>query len=198
MFENIVNIYLTVGVALAIVGFIAVMMCVSRYLENEKDNVIKMKEAKLYDMATVDEVNLELSKKFWFGYLIVAVVGAVISSMLALIATDIIGSLYAIEDEGYIIVMCSAIALAVWLIGDKYLFTRLGDSAYFARVESHAIDLFLNGDIPPEIKTDEIPVAENVPDTDEVPKENSGNDIKNRIAGMTNEEKVALLDALFK
>lgn len=197
MFENIPNIYLTVGVALAIAGFIAVIMCVSRFLENEKDNALKMKEAKLYEM-TVDEVNVALSKKFWFGYLVVAVVGAGVSSMLALIATDIIGSLYTIGDEGYIVVVCAVLALAFWLIGDKYLFTRLGDGAYFARVESHAIDLFLSGDIPVEVKVDETPVAENVPDTDEVPKENSGNDIKSRISGMTNEEKIALLDALFK
>jgi len=197
MFENIPNIYLTVGVALAIAGFIAVIMCVSRFLENEKDNALKMKEAKLYEMP-VDEVNVALSKKFWFGYLVVAVVGAGISSMLALIATDIIGSLYAIGDEGYIVVVCAVLALAFWLIGDKYLFTRLGDGAYFARVESHAIDLFLSGDIPVEVKEPEVAPAENVPDTDEVPKENSGNDIKSRISGMTNEEKIALLDALLK
>lgn len=195
MFENIPNLYLFVGVALFVVGFLAVLMSVSKYLENEKDNAVKRKEAVIFDFK-YDEVNEALSKKFWFGYLAVAVIGAGVSVMLALIALDFLTEYFEIGDEGRLMAVYVVVSVAVWVTGDRFLFTRLGDSAYFARVENYAIKTFLGDTETPLIEPEVAPV-ENVPEPEETPKENS-DDLKSRIAGMTNEEKIALLDALLK
>ena len=161
MFENIPNMYIVAVVSLAIVGFIAVMMCVSRYLENEKDNAVKRKDAMIAG-TTYDTVNEALSKKFWYGYLIVAVAGALISSVLALVITDIVGALYPIEDPGYILILNVALSVVVWVIGDRYLFTRLGDNAYFAKVEARAISAFLGDTVQDEVKDEPEPAPEDV------------------------------------
>ena len=196
MFENIPNLYLFVGVALFVVGFLAVLMSVSKYLENEKDNAVKKKESVIYNFA-FDEVNEALSKKFWFGYLAVAVIGAGVSVMLALIALDFLTEYFEFADEGRLMAVYVAVSAIIWVIGDRFLFTRLGDSAYFARVESYAIKTFLGDTETPLNDEPEVAPVENVPAPEEPPKENS-DDLKSRIAGMTNEEKIALLDALLK
>ena len=75
--------------------------------------------------------------------------------------------------------LCLSVALGVgvWVIGDRYLFTRLGDSAYFARVESDAIKVFL-GDT--EVLT---PNGESTEGPEIV---------------LTDEQKRAIIEALFK
>lgn len=151
MFENIPNLWLTVALALVLVGFVAVLMCVNRYLENEKDNANKRKLAKM-DGTDYDTVNEALGKKFWYGYLVVAVVGAFVSVALGLILTDLVDAYYHIEDDARLMCVCLALCVGVWLVGDYALFTRLGDSAYFARVERSAISVFL-GDT--EVATEE-------------------------------------------
>ena len=176
MFENIPNVWVFAGVALGVVGFLAVMMCISRYLENEKDNACKRKEAML-NGGTYDTVNEELSKKFWVGYLVVAVAGAVVSVGLGLLLTDLIDAYFAIADSGRLLCLAVALGVGVWVIGDRYLFTRLGDSAYFARVESDAIRAFL-GDT-------EVPT----------PNEESTED---PVTELTDEQKRAIVEALFK
>lgn len=142
MFESIPDLWLTFALALVLVGFVAVLMCVNRYLENEKDNANKRKLAKM-DGTAYDTVNEALGKKFWYGYLVVAVVGAVVSVILGLVLTDLVDAYYHIEDGARLMCVCLALCVGVWLVGDYALFTRLGDSAYFARVERGAISVFL-------------------------------------------------------
>lgn len=180
MFENIPNIYMTALVALAVTGFVAVLMCVSRYLENAKENAIARKNARLAGTDDYDTVNEALGRKFWYGYLIVAIVGAGVSVVLALIAVDMIDAYLEIADPSRLMVLSVAVSLMVWVICDKYLFTRLGDSAYFARVESSAISAFL-GDRETETKD---PVDES--------------ETEDPLANLTPEEKRALVERLFK
>ena len=174
MFETIPNIWVFAGVALGVVGFLAIMMCISRYLENEKDNACKRKDVAL-NGGTYDTVNEELSKKFWVGYLVVAIAGAVVSVGLGLLLTDLISAYLAVTDPERLLCLSVALGVGVWVIGDRYLFTRLGDSAYFARVESDAIKTFL-GDT-------EIPIST------ETPTEDTG-------IVLTDEQKRALIEAL--
>ena len=171
MFENIPNIYVFVGLALFVVGFLAVMLCISRYLENEKDNACKAKLAKM-DGTAYDTVNEALSKKFWYGYLVVAI---------ALVALDLVDAYYHIGDETRLMMVYLVLSVMVWVIGDYFLFTRLGDSAYFARVEFRAIKTFLG-------VTDETLNEESEPEPN----------IEDMVAKMTDDEKHALVDALFK
>lgn len=182
MFENIPNLYVFVGLALFVVGFLAVMLCISRYLENEKDNACKAKLAKM-DGTAYDTVNAELSKKFWYGYLVVAIVGAVVSVAIALVVLDLVDACYHIVDETRLMMVYLVLSVLVWVIGDYFLFTRLGDSAYFARVEYRAIKTFL-GDSD-EALTE--PAQE--------PEEPEPAVL---VARMSDEQKVALIDALFK
>ncbi len=181
MFENIPNIYVFVGLALFVVGFLAVMLCISRYLENEKDNACKAKLAKM-DGTAYDTVNEALSKKFWYGYLVVAIVGAVVSVAISLVVLDFADAYYHIVDETRLMMVYLALSVIVWVIGDYFLFTRLGDSAYFARVEFRAIKTFLG--VPDEETLSE----------DSEPEPN----IEDMVAKMTDDEKHALVDALFK
>lgn len=179
MFESITNIYLFIGLGLFIVGFLASLMCVSRYLENEKDNAVKRKLAK-QNNTEYDTVNEELSKKFWWGYLAVAILGALVAVLIAFVLTDLVNAYHPIGDESRLFAVYIALCVIVWVIGDYFLFTRLGDSAYFARVEYGAIKTFL-GD------TDETltePAQEPEPEV--------------LVAKLTDEQKVALVDALFK
>ena len=176
MFENIPNVWVFAGVALGVVGFLAVMMCISRYLDNKKDNACKRKEAML-NGGTYDTVNEELSKKFWVGYAVVAIAGAFVSVGLGLLLTDLIDAYFTIADSGRLLCLSVALGVIVWVIGDRYLFTRLGDNAYFARVEDSAIRAFL-GDT-------EIPTPTEEPTEDPV-------------AELTDEQKRAIVEALFK
>ena len=127
---------------------------------------------------TYDTVNEELSKKFWVGYLVVAIAGAVVSVGLGLLLTDLISAYLAITDPERLLCLSVALGAGVWGIGDRYLFTRLGDNAYFARVESDAIKVFL-GDTE-------------VPTTTEESTEKVG------VFELTDEQKRALVEALFK
>lgn len=176
VFENIPNVWVFAGVALGVVGFLAVMMCISRYLDNKKDNACKRKEAML-NGGTYDTVNEELSKKFWVGYVVVAIAGAFVSVGLGLLLTDLIDAYFAIADSGRLLCLSVALGVVVWVFGDRYLFTRLGDNAYFARVEDSAIRAFL-GDT-------EIP-------TPDPPTEDAGP------VELTDEQKRALVEALFR
>ena len=176
VFESLPNIWVFAGVALGVVGFLAIMMCISRYLENEKDNACKRKDA-ILNGGTYDTVNEELSKKFWVGYLVVAIAGAVVSVGLGLLLTDLISAYLAITDPERLLCLSVALGVGVWVIGDRYLFTRLGDSAYFARVESDAIKVFLG-------------------DT-EVPTPNEESTEGPEIV-LTDEQKRAIIEALFK
>ena len=180
MFESITNIYLFLGLGLFVVGFLASLMCVSRYLENEKDNACKRKLAKM-DGTPYDTVNEELSKKFWWGYLAVAILGAFVAVLIAFVLTDLITAQYPIADESRLFAVYIALSVIVWVIGDYFLFTRLGDSAYFARVEYGAIKTFL-GD------TDETltePESEPEPEPEDL------------VAKMSTEQKLALIESLF-
>jgi len=180
MFENIPNIYVFVGLALFVVGFLAVMLCISRYLENEKDNACKAKLAKM-DGTAYDTVNETLSKKFWYGYLVVAIVGAVVSVAISLVILDLVDAYYHIADETRLMTVYLALSVIVWVFGDYFLFTRLGNNAYFARVEFRAIKAFLG-------VSDEETLSENSePELD----------IEGMVAKMTDDEKHALVDALF-
>jgi len=177
VFETLPNVWVFAGVALGVVSFIAIMMCISRYLENEKDNACKRKDA-ILNGGTYDTVNEELSKKFWIGYLIVAIAGAVVSVGLGLLLTDLVSAYLAITDPERLLCLSVALGVGVWVIGDRYLFTRLGDSAYFARVESDAIKVFLG-------------------DT-EVPTTTGESTEKVGVIELTDEQKRALVEALFK
>ena len=177
MFENLPNIWVFASVALGVVGFIAIMMCISRYLENEKDNACKRKDA-ILNGGTYDTVNEELSKKFWVGYLVVAIVGAFVSVGLGLLLTDLISAYLAVTDPERLLCLSVALGVGVWVIGDRYLFTRLGDSAYFARVESDAIKVFL-GDT--EVLA---PTGESTQNVGAIE--------------LTDEQKRAIIEALFK
>ena len=176
MFENIPNVWVFAGVALGVVGFLAVTMCISRYLDNKKDNACKRKEAML-NGGTYDTVNEELSKKFWVGYAVVAIMGAFVSVGLGLLLTDLIDAYLTIADSGRLLCLSVALGVVVWVFGDRYLFSRLGDNAYFARVEDSAIRAFL-GDT-------EIPTPTEEPTEDPV-------------AELTDEQKRAIVEALFK
>lgn len=158
MFENIPNFEIVALVALAVVGFIAVVMCVSRFLENEKENAVAKKNAVMNGTA-YDTVNEELSRKFWFGYLIVAVVGAVASVAVGLVLSDLILSELTIYGESRLTAVCVGVSVFVWIVCDVVFFSRLGDSAYFATVEKKAINAFLT---PTEdkIKDEEKPAEE--------------------------------------
>ena len=175
VFENIPNVWVFAGVALGVVGFLAVTMCISRYLDNKKDNACKRKEAML-NGGTYDTVNEELSKKFWVGYAVVAIAGAFVSVGLGLLLTDLIDAYFAIADSGRLLCLSVALGVIVWVIGDRYLFTRLGDNAYFARVEDSAIRAFL-GDTE-------------IPTPTEEPTEGP-------VVELTDEQKRALVEALF-
>ena len=176
MFENIPNVWVFAGVALGVVGFLAVMMCISRYLDNKKDNACKRKEAML-NGGTYDIVNEELSKKFWVGYAVVAIMGAFVSVGLGLLLTDLIDAYLTIADSGRLLCLSVALGVVVWVFGDRYLFSRLGDNAYFARVEDSAIRAFL-GDT-------EVPTSNEEPTEDPVTE-------------LTDEQKRAIVEALFK
>ena len=168
MFENIPNIWVFAGVTLGVVGFLAIMMCISRYLENEKDNACKRKDVAL-NGGIYDTVNEELSKKFWVGYLV--------SVCLGLLLTVLINVYLAIAGPERLLCLAVALGVGVWVIGDRYLFTRLGDSAYFARVESDAIKVFL-GDT--EVLTP------------------TGDSTEGPEIVLSDEQKRAIIEALFK
>lgn len=180
MFESVTNIYLFLGLGLFIVGFLASLMSVSRYLENEKDNACKRKLAKMNN-TEYDTVNEELSKKFWWGYLAVAILGAFVSVVIAFVLTDLVNAYRPIGDESRLFAVYIALSVIVWVIGDYFLFTRLGDSAYFARVEYGAIKTFL-GDTDEDLSE---PEPEPEPQAEDL------------VAKMTTEQKLALIESLF-
>ena len=147
----------------------------------EKDNANKRKLAKM-DGTPYDTVNEELSKKFWWGYLAVAILGAFVAVLIAFVLTDLITAQYPIADESRLFAVYIALSVIVWVIGDYFLFTRLGDSAYFARVEYGAIKTFL-GD------TDE-DLSEPEPEPEPEPED--------LVAKMTTEQKLAIIESLFQ
>ncbi len=176
MFENIPNIEMTAPIALGVVAMVAIVMCVSRFLENEKENANEKKLAKM-NGTEYDTVNEELSRKFWCGYLIVAILGAIVSVALGIVVADAVFTMVHVVDETRLTLYTIAICALVWIVCDHTLFTRLGDNAYFSKIEKDAIETFLS---PVDAETETV---------------SEGEKTEGKLK-LTREEKLALLEKI--
>lgn len=163
MIEYIDTFVLILAVAIPVLW--ALIMSFTRFIGNKKDIAVAEKKAKLEGGAVVDTVNAQLAEKYWFGYAILGILGALACAGLALFIGDILaGRGYLVGDEE-IAFATIAIAVVLEIVADCKIINSLGDIGFFLRKEQQAIETFLH---PVEPVADEEMKAEPKSDVEQI------------------------------
>lgn len=140
--------YIVIAIAVAVPVVWAILMSFNRFIDNKKDILMAQKQAKIDNTVVADTVNAELASKYWFGYLILGIFGAVICAGIALYITDVAAAKGYVAGTEEIALAAVVIGFGLELVADVKVINNLGDKAYFLRREQAAVEKFLNGDEP--------------------------------------------------
>ena len=144
MLTNVPDMYIIL--ALAVVSAVAwcAMVQYSRYVTNQKDLKTVILNGDATDKTAVDTT---IGGKFWFGYVLIPGLFAVLSAVGMLYVTDIVSARGYIDgaEECALVTMVGSVLIYCAL--DRWLVSNLGDAAFYKKVEEQVIDGFLqNGD----------------------------------------------------
>lgn len=147
LFEHITDANTVWAAVLGVTMFLALIVTYSAFIENQKSEKDKAKEAKL-NGTTYDSVNGAISQKFFWGYAIIAIVGAAVVATVVMFAINCLAETewqeWVATTDRAMLVGCIISCLA-YIFMDKYLLRNAADGSFFKAIEEPAIDAFLNG-----------------------------------------------------
>lgn len=141
MLTNVPDMYTILGLAIACAVVWCMMVQYSRYVSNQKE----LKTAVLTGTATdKTAVDTTVGGKFWFGYVLIPGLFAVLSAFGMLYVTDIVSARGYVNgaEECALLTMVGSVLIYAGL--DRWLVSNLGDAAFFKKVEEQVIDGFLS------------------------------------------------------
>jgi len=146
MLTNIPDFYVTLGLALAATIAWCAMVQYSRYVTNQKE----LKTARLTgETDAKNAVDTTVGGKFWFGYILIPLLFAVISAWAMMYVSDILSIRGYIHGDEEVVLVSMVGSVLIYAALDRWLVSNLGDAAFYKKVEEDVIDAFLEtGNIP--------------------------------------------------